>query len=65
MVRAADALSPAVGWGDGAADGAAAATADEPLRNTRRAGTSRRASQGALAAAVREMCSQGRIRPAR
>ena len=63
MVRAAEPLSPAVGWGDRAAD--AAAAADEPVRNTRRAGASRRASQGVLAAAVREMRSQGRMRPAR
>ena len=64
MVRAADALSPAVGWGDHTTEAASAAAAD-PAPNPRRAGASRRASQGVLAAAVRDMRSQGRMRPAR
>jgi hypothetical protein len=63
LVRAAEPLSPAVGWVDRAADAATAAA--EPRANPRRAGVSRRASQGVLAAAVRDMRSQGRMRPAR
>jgi hypothetical protein len=64
MVRAAARLSPAVGWGDGTPG--ATVVADRDLTAAaRRAGTSRRASQGVLANAVREMRSQGRARPAR
>ena len=64
MVRAAERLSPAVGWGGSAADATAGADRDGTAA-ARRAGTSRRASQGVLAAAVRDLRSQGRARPAR
>jgi hypothetical protein len=64
MVLAAQPLSPAVGWGDSTPGATAGADRDMP-RAARRAGTSRRASQGVLANAVREMRSQGRARPAR
>lgn len=64
MVRAAESLGPPVGWGGGTAD--APAVADRDVAGAaRRAGTSRRASQGVLANAVREMRSPGRARPAR
>ena len=63
MVRATEPLRPAVGRGGRTAD---APVAERDLTAAaRRAGTSRRASQGVLAAAVREMRSQGRMRPAR
>ena len=64
MVRAAESLSAAVGWGGRTPDAPAAGDRDGAA-TARRAGTSRRASQAVLANAVREMRSQGRARPAR
>ena len=64
MVRTAESVSPAVGWGGKTADAPAVADRDAAAA-ARRAGTSRRASQGVLAAAIREMRSQGRARPVR
>jgi hypothetical protein len=71
MVRVAEALSPSVGWGARAPDAQVvvtkrrAAESRDALAALRRAGISRRASQGVLANAVREMRSHGRERPAR
>ena len=64
MVRAAESLSPAGGWG-GLTREAPAGTQRDVHASARRAGISRRASQGVLANAVRELRSQGRMRPAR
>lgn len=64
MARVPEALGPAVGWGGRTMQTPAGADRDTPAAK-RRAGASRRASQGVLASAVREMRSQGRARPAR
>lgn len=71
MVRVGEPLSPAVGWGGRAADADSvvterrAADAGDAIAALRRAGISRRASQGVLANAVREMRSHARVRPTR
>ena len=64
MVRAAAPPSPAVGWGGLAAEAPADSDRNVPV-TARRAGTSRRASQGVLANAIRDLRSQGRMRPVR
>jgi hypothetical protein len=64
MVRTAAPPSPAFGWGD-RTPGTTAVADRDLIAAARRAGTSRRASQGVLANAVREMRSQGRARLAR
>ena len=69
MVLTARPLSPAVGWGEHPSGPSAAmapgVSPDAPRAAARSAGASRRASQGALAAAVRNLRSTGRQRPAR
>ena len=63
IVRAMEPPRPGADWGGRTAD--APVVERDVAAAARRAGTSRRASQGVLAAAVREMRSQGRMRPAR
>lgn len=64
LVRVSAPLSPAVGWGGRMPEEPMGADRDRSAA-ARRAGTSRRASQGVLANAVRELRSQGRARSAR
>jgi len=68
MVLSTKPPSSAVGWGtlrsDGPATGVVAPAGQLPA-TTRSAGASRRASQAALAAAIRDLRSPGRARPAR
>ena len=68
MVLTAQALSAAVGWGGRTSEGATVESAATPQGDmrapSRSAGASRRASQAALAASVRNLRFQTRGRPA-